>query len=229
MDGPRATYARYDPQSSQTATSWGFLDPNFQEYKPKQDKTSDVMPGFTFGGPILKNRLFGFVGSNPEFYDVERKVNYNQAGGLGGLGVVAFSQNTQTYYTTARLDAVVSEKIRLYASWLYQLQKQSGENLPNADSAAGLFNVSSATPPAAFAHGVGYTAPNTTTNVGADFSITPRLVATTRFGYYFENYHDFGLPTTGTLKGTWRNTQFTSYAERSYRPWSIELPLACGA
>ena len=35
--------------------------------------------------------------------------------------------------------------------------------------------------------------------MGADFSITPRLVATTRFGYYFENYHDFGLPTTGTL------------------------------
>ena len=108
------------------------------------------MPGFTFGGPILKNRLFGFVGFNPEFYDVERKVNYDQAGGLGGLGVVAFSQNTQTYYTTARLDAVVSQKIRLYASWLYQLQKQSGENLPFADSTAGLFNVSSSTPPIRF-------------------------------------------------------------------------------
>jgi hypothetical protein len=198
MDGSPTPFARYDPQSSQVATSWGFLDPNFQEYRAKQDKTSDVMPGFTFGGPILKNRLFGFVGFNPEFYDVERKVNYDQAGGLGG-GVVSFSQNTQTYYGIGRLDAVVSQKIRLYASWLYQLQKQSGENLPSADSRNGLFNVSSSTPPTAFAHGVGYTAPNTTTNVGADFSITPRLVATTRFGYYFENYHDFGLPTTGTL------------------------------
>jgi hypothetical protein len=199
MDGPPATYARYDPNSSQAATSWGFLDPNFQEYKPKQDKTSDVMPGFTFGGPILKNRLFGFVGFNPEFYNVERKINYDQPGGLGG-GIIAFSQNTQTYYTTARVDAEVSKKIRLYASWLYQLQKQSGENLPNADSTnPNNFNVSAATPPSAFAHGVGYTAPNTTTNVGADFSITPRLVATSRFGYYFENYHDFGLPTTGTL------------------------------
>jgi hypothetical protein len=198
MDGSPTPYARYDPQSSQVATSWGFLDPNFQEYKAKQDKTSDVMPGFTFGGPILKNRLFGFVAFNPEFYDLERKVNYDQAGGLGG-GIVSFSQNTQTYYTTGRLDAVVSQKIRLYGSWLYQLQKQSGENLPFADSTNGIFNVSSATPPSAYAHGVGYTAPNSTTNVGADFSITPRLVATTRFGYYFENYHDFGLPTTGTL------------------------------
>jgi len=199
MDGPPTTYARYDPASSQQNLSWGQLDPNFQEYVPKKDKTSDVMPGFTFGGPILKNRLFGFVAFNPEFYDVERKVDYNQPGGLGGLGVVAFSQNTQTYYGTGRLDAAVSQKIRLYASWLYQLQKQSGENLPAADSANGAFNVSSTVDPAAFAHGVGYTAPNSTTNVGADFSITPRLVATTRFGYYFENYHDFGLPTAGTL------------------------------
>jgi carboxypeptidase family protein len=199
MDGPPTTYARYDPASSQQNLSWGQLDPNFQEYVPKKDKTSDVMPGFTFGGPILKNRLFGFVAFNPEFYDVERKVNYNQPGGLGGLGTIAFSQNTQTYYGTGRLDAAVSQKIRLYASWLYQLQKQSGENLPAADSANGAFNVSSTVDPAAFAHGVGYTAPNSTTNVGADFSITPRLVATTRFGYYFENYHDFGLPTSGTL------------------------------
>jgi Carboxypeptidase regulatory-like domain len=212
MDGPPPTYDRYDPTSSQAlggpggatacklaGTCWGFLDPNFQEYQPKQDKTSDVFPGFTFGGPILKNRLFGFVAFNPEFYDLERKVDYNQPGGLGGLGVVAFSQNTQTYYGMGRIDAVVSQKIRLYGSWLYQLQKQSGENLPNADSKTGAFNVSSAVAPGAFAHGVGYTAPNTTTNIGADFTITPRLVATTRFGYYFENYHDFGLPTTGTL------------------------------
>jgi hypothetical protein len=201
MDGAPTTYARYNPQSSQVKTSWGFLDPNFQDFVPKQDKTSDVQPGFTFGGPILKNRIFGFIGFNPEFYQVERKVDYSQAGGLGGgLGVIAFSQNTQTYYGVGRLDAEVSKKIRLYASWLYQLQKQSGENLPFADSRTpGVFNVSSATPPAAFAHGVGYTAPNTTTNIGADFTITQRLLATTRFGYYFENYHDFGLPTSGIL------------------------------
>ncbi len=206
MDGPPPTYARYDPTSSQQSPTWGLTDANFQDYVPKQDKTGDLMPGFTFGGPILKNRLFGFIGFNPEFYTLERKVDYNQLnnlgglGGPGGLGVVAFSQNTQTYYGTGRIDAEVSKKIRVYASWLYQLQKQSGENLPFADSTnPNFFNVSAAVVPTAFAHGVGYTAPNSTTNVGADFSITPRLVATTRFGYYFENYHDFGLPTSGTL------------------------------
>ena len=123
--------ARYNPQSSQATTSWGTTDPNFQEYASKKDKTSDVFPGFTFGGPILKNRIFGFVAFNPEFNDLERGVNYAQTGGLGGgMGLVNFSQNTQTYYTTARIDAEVTKKLRVYASWLYQLQKQHGENLP---------------------------------------------------------------------------------------------------
>ena len=36
-----------------------------------------------------------------------------------------------------------------------------------------------------------------TLNTGADITLTNSLVATSRFGYYFENYHDFGYPTTG--------------------------------
>jgi hypothetical protein len=187
-----------DPSSSQTITSWGAVDPTAQLYKPKKDKTSDVFPGFTFGGPIWKDRIFGFVGFNPEFNDVERGVNYDQSGGLG-LGLINFSQNTQTYYTNARVDAVVTQKIRVYASWLYQLQKQHGTNLPFADSVAGYDNVSATVDPSVYNHGIGFTAPNSTTNVGMDYSITPRVIATLRFGYYFENYHDFGLPTTGTL------------------------------
>ena len=49
-----------------------------------------------------------------------------------------------------------------------------------------------------FAHTLGYDAPNTTFNSGMDYTITSRIISTTRFGYYFENYHDFGYPTTGT-------------------------------
>jgi hypothetical protein len=29
--------------------------------------------------------------------------------------------------------------------------------------------------------------------------LTPHIVSTTRFGYYFENYHDFGYPRNGVL------------------------------
>jgi hypothetical protein len=200
LDGSQTDYARYNPISTQQTGPLGnyLTDAGFQEYQPKRDKTSDVFPGFTFGGPILKDRIFGFVAFNPEWNDVERTVDY----GAGNGGVIPFSQNTQTYYTTARVDAVVTQKVRLFASWLYQLQRQSGENLPFADSTNNYFNVSSANVPSNYSHAVGFVAPNSTTNVGADITITPHLIATTRYGYYFENYHDFGLPTTGTLT-TW--------------------------
>ena len=211
MDANPSNYSRLDPNSTQTPggvpgcgttptspACWGEIDPVAQLYSPKKDKTSDVFPGFTFGGPIWKDRIFGFVGFNPEFNDVERGVNYDATGGLG-LGLINFSRNTQTYYTTARIDAVVTKKIRVYASWLYQLQKQYGTDLPFADSQYGYDNVSATIDPSVYNHGIGFTAPNSTTNVGMDYSITSRLIATLRFGYYFENYHDFGLPTTGTI------------------------------
>jgi hypothetical protein len=192
--------ARYNPLSSQTTTSWGALDPQFQEYVPNKDRYSDILPGFTFGGPIIKDRIFAFVGFNPWIQNDERGVNYAQAGGLGGgLGRLSFSQNTRSYYTNARIDTEVTQKLRVYASWLYQLQKQYGENLPFWDSATGDFNASSSILPSNYSHNIGSTAPNSTTNVGVDYSVTPRLIVTGRFGYYFENYHDFGYPTVGTL------------------------------
>jgi hypothetical protein len=199
MDARASTFSRYDPNSAQITKSWGLTDPNFQEYVPKKDKTSDVFPGFTFGGPIWKDRIFGFVAFNPEFNDTERTVNYPVGGVVPAGGPVSFSQNIQTYYTNARIDAAVTKKLRVYASWLYQLQKLSGENLPFQDSTNGLFNISSAVAPSNFSHALGYTAPNSTTNVGADYNLTSRLILTGRYGYYFENYHDFGFPQTGAL------------------------------
>jgi hypothetical protein len=191
-------FARYNPLSSQQQQPWGLSDPEFQEYAQNKDHYTDILPGFTFGGPILKDRIFGFVGFNPWIQDDERALNYDQEGGLG-IGVQKFSQNIRTYYTTARVDMEVTQKLRLYASWLYQLQKQYGEDLPGlADSANGLFNPNATVNPVVFSPNLGFTAPNTTTNVGMDYSITPRLIATLRFGYYFENYHDFGFPLTGT-------------------------------
>jgi len=89
----------------------------------------------------------------------------------------------------------VTQKIRVFGSWLYQLQKQYGENLPGSDPTnPALVNTSVYNNPSNFAHTQGYDAPNVTINTGADITITKNLVSTTRFGYYFENYHDFGYP-----------------------------------
>lgn len=213
LDGGPQAYSRYDPNSALTCPQSfcgtgagtnptnGYIDEASQIFQPKRYHSSDVFPGFTFSTPILKDRVFAFVGFNPEWNDSERFVAYPAGTGFPDVpaagGVVPFSRNQQTYYTTARVDAVVTQKIRVFASWLYQYQRETGVKLPHGDSTTGLVNLDTANDPSSFAHTLGYTAPNQTMNFGGDITLTPHLVATTRFGYYFENYHDFGYPTAG--------------------------------
>jgi hypothetical protein len=218
MNGSPNPQARYDQASVGTTTTWGQIDPDYQLYQYVRPHTSDVWPGFTLGGPVLKlvpkiggkDRIFGEIGFNPEFNLYEEKLNYGPNNG----GIIPFSQNTHTFYSYARVDAEVTHKIRVFGSWLYQGQRQAGESLPGGDSVQGYFNtntgcfgalttatncLSSGNAPSNYAHDIGYTAPDITVNTGADVTITQSLVATTRFGYYFENYHDFGYPEAGTI------------------------------
>jgi hypothetical protein len=208
LDGSPTANSRYDPGATNTTTSWGAIDPTYQNYQPIRPHTSDTQPGFTFGGPIWKDRIFGTVGFDPEFNNYERKIAY-------ATGTLPYSQNTQTYYTYARLDVAATQRIRVFGSWLYQQQRQSGENLPTPDSVQSYVNPSTGCFGAAttagkpcsgdpipffvYGHNLGFSAPNSTTNAGVDWTISNSLVSTSRFGYYFENYHDFGYPTTGTI------------------------------
>jgi len=223
MNGSPAVRLRYDPTSAGTPTAWGQIDPAAQDYQPIRPKTSDLFPGLTAGGPLigllpslfkvpdsaysnLAKRIFFFGGYNPEFNAFERTLNYGPYGGK-----IPFSQNTHTDYAYGRLDAEVTSKVRLFASWLAQDQKQWGESLPLSDSVQGYYNPvtdcsglgskltcgGNFISPSTYAHTFGYAAPNTTMNFGADVTITKNLVSTSRFGYFFENYHDIGYPTNG--------------------------------
>jgi hypothetical protein len=214
-DGSPTAFNRYDPTYTTAIDPTGnaYIDPTTQQYQAKRDKLDDIMPGFTIGGPVFKDKLWFFAGFNPEFRNRERDVYFN------GIGETPFSANQQTYYTTARLDYALNSRIRLFASWLYQYQRESGQDFPFADPTTAIENpstgcfgtftsttpgaptgcVGSGSPVYAFGHNLGFGSPNTTTNFGADFTITPRLVATARWGISFQNYHDFGFPTTGTL------------------------------
>jgi len=211
MDGSPTAYLRYDPTSSgcpgtspappscPVGAPTGFrTDAASQLVQPRQDHFRIIQPGATIGGPIIRDRVWFFAGIAPLFTDRVRTVDFGAVGsGTPAAGVQEFNQDQQAYIGTARIDATVTQKIRVFASYLSQHTRESGVNLPVADSVQGFLNESTTVPITAFSHGFGYSAPNLTTNIGADITLTPRLVSTTRYGYFFQNYHDFGWPTAG--------------------------------
>lgn len=198
MDGSPTQFLRYDP----TQAGVGLFDPPAQTYSQKKDHFRTIQPGFTVGGPIKKDRLWFFLGFAPFYSSTGRTVNFGPSicASLGGcpnetLGNQLFNRDFQQYFTTARLDANVLQKVRLFGSWLYQYSRESGVSLPRRDPVdPAIENDTIFTPLSQFAHGLGFSAPNSTYNVGADITLTPKVVSTTRFGYFFQNYHDFGWP-----------------------------------
>ena len=94
----------------------GLSDANYQSYQNSNDHFSDVRPGFTLGGPLFpflssgwRDKAFFFVGFNPDLNRDARTVNYGPASaGNPATGVIPFSQNTNTYYMTARVDVQAS-------------------------------------------------------------------------------------------------------------------------
>jgi len=192
---PTNAFLRYDPTQGGNAVLG--QDPGAQLYQAQKDHFRILQPGFSVGGPIVKDRLFFFLGFAPQINSLAKTVNFGAND--GNAGNQYFTQDRQTYYGTGRLDASLTQKIRLYGSWLYQYARETGNSLPLSDpvkSQAGYLNTSINSPLTNFSHGLGWVAPNSTYNVGADISLTPKIVSTTRFGYFFENYHDFGWPTT---------------------------------
>ncbi len=215
MDGGPNSTLLYNPLSSGNSNPalGPVVDADSETYSPKKDHFRIVQPGFTVGGPVVKDRLWFFAGFAPQYLSTARTVNFGPpiCADIGGcpnqdLGNQLFTQDRQQYYGTARLDATLTQKIRVFGSWLYQFERESGVNLPAADSInqEGLLNAGGTpagstgifTPLNSYSHGLSFAAPNSTYNVGADITLTPRIVSTTRFGYFFSNYHDLGWPTS---------------------------------
>jgi Carboxypeptidase regulatory-like domain len=216
-------FLRYNP----TAVGTPGFDPQAQDYNPKQDHFRIIQSGFTIGGPILKDRLWFFLGFAPQFNTLAKTVDFGAND--GGAGNQYFTQDHQLYYSTARLDYVLTQKIRVFGSWLYQYSRETGVNLPISDpvnAEAGYVNTSTGSPLTSFSHGLGFVAPNATYNTGADITLTPKIISTTRFGYFFENYHDFGWQTS-TPNLVW-NTDGIGALDNAGNPLPAGLAVAGG-
>jgi hypothetical protein len=157
------------------------LDQPVEYYYPIKDHYRIVDPGFTLGGPMIKDRLWFFVSAAPDFNQTRRTVNFTYPGASGPR---IFNDNVYTYNALARLDFLATQKIRLHGSWQYGYQRGTGTSLPGADEVHHQFNPSSTVNPDNYNGGIGYVAPNVMYSMGADITITPTIVVTTRFGYW---------------------------------------------
>ena len=183
------------------------LDQPAEYYYPVKDHNRIVDPGFTLGGPILKDRLWFFISGAPDFNNTRRTVNWN-APANAAVGPRIFNQDTNTYNALARLDFLATQKIRLHGAWQYGYQRQAGV-LPQADDVHNQYNSATTQNPDNFNYGIGYVQPNVMYNVGADITLTPTIVATTRFGYWaFDNTPETrGLPTG--IRYIYRDTNYS--------------------
>ena len=186
---------RYDPNSSYSTAARS--DNTAQFYSPIKDHYRQVQPGFEVGGYLIKDRLWLFGASAPQFNTKRRTTNFTNANCLlagNCLGLRNFNFSEQIYFSLVRLDYKVTDKIRVFAAYQYNYDRQSGTAFPNADSVNHLSNSSAGTPVDSFNGGIGNIAPNNLFTTGADIIITSNMVATTRFGHAYQNYADRGLP-----------------------------------
>lgn len=193
FDASAPTTNRFNPQGSVN----GRFDIATQNYTPTKDHYRYIQPGGVVGGFLIKDRLWVTAGLSPQFNAIRRTVNFTNATCVAAgncYGIRSFNNNSQTYYSFGRLDYKATERIRLYGSIQYAYLRETGVLFPNADSIQGLFNSSSNTNPDNFNNGIGDVQPNILGAAGADITITPNLIATTRLGRFYTNYGDRGVP-----------------------------------
>jgi hypothetical protein len=94
----------------------------------------------------------------------------------------------------ARLDGLATQKIRVFATWQNNYTRVYGNALPTADDVFGSANPDAGRNVQDFTYSIGYVNPRVVYNVGADMTLLPTLVATTRFGYDYRDQQDRGRP-----------------------------------
>lgn len=214
---------RYDPNSTGYSSA-NRVDYPIQYYTPKKDHYRMVQPGFIATGFLVKDRVWLAVGGAPFFRTQRREVNFNAptcATINNCAGVRQFNFSDQTYYSYGRLDVKITDKYRVFGAIQYSYNRATGVTFPTADDVNGLFNSASNNPVDSYQGALGYVQPNIIYNVGLDATLNSHMTASTRFGSFFQNYADRGLPvgdrflwlttsaaTTSSLSGSTLGTAF---------------------
>lgn len=184
---------RYQPgfsYNSSTRTA-----PPAEYYLAKKDHRRIVDPGFEAGGYLLKDKLWFFTSYAPTFDRLGRTVNFSKQSLTSNNGPRTLNQRVDVHNALTRLDYALSSKVRLYAAWQYGYERDTGTNLPSPDSITGQINNNGTTDVNNYRADYGAVYPENLFNFGGDITVTPKLVVTARYGYWFNNAEYRGRPT----------------------------------
>ena len=150
-------------------------------FVPKEDSYSSIFPGFSLGGPIIKQRLNFFTSYFPEFTRTQRDIAFL-------AGPKTTTNKITRHYGLARLDYSPTQNMQFNTSYLWTPIRSTGGLTGNDPRVA--------PPNTNFANLGGYTPANAYT---ASFTYTPtsKTVLSARYGYKYLNDkgNTYGLPT----------------------------------
>ncbi|MBI3698790.1 MAG: TonB-dependent receptor [Acidobacteria bacterium] len=157
-------------------------------YMAKKDQRTIVEPGYQLGGPLLKNRLWLFSSYIPSVDTTRRLTSFTGP----NPGPRNLAQTITQHNAYNRLDYGLN-RLRLFGAWNYAYSRTTG-TLGGLDSAAGQTNTGRTTDPNTLRADAGSVNPLATYTFGGDWTPTARVVVSARYGYFFQNNEQRGIP-----------------------------------
>jgi len=165
------------------------LDGTPEYYIPKKDGRNILEPGYELGGPLVSDKLWLFSSYIPTIDTIHRTVNFTGANPGSRTLTSSFVQHNM--YN--RIDYNVASTLRLFGSWNYSYGRQTGQ-LVLPDSAVGQLNTQASTDPNTLRSDAGFVYPTSVYSFGGDWTPTSKLVVSARYGYFFNNVEQRGVP-----------------------------------
>jgi len=166
------------------------LDATPESYMGKKDYQNIVEPGYEIGGPLYKDKLWLFSSYIPTLQTTRRTTVFTGS----NPGPRTLNQRFTQHNAYNRLDYGMFNSLRLFASWNYAYSRTEG-TLGGMDSTqAGQRNTGASTDPNTFRSDSGTVNPLSVMTFGGDWTPTAKLVVSARYGYFFSNNEQRGVP-----------------------------------
>ncbi|HMV49723.1 MAG TPA: TonB-dependent receptor [Blastocatellia bacterium] len=140
-------------------------------FRAREDEYRTFYPGFTLGGPIIKERLNFFTGYTADLARTERTIPF-------AVGTRTTTSRVVSHRGVARVDYAPTQKLQINTSYFWNPVKQTGQLSGNDPSVA--------PPNTDFSTRGGYT-PASNYTASATYTVKSNLILEARYGYKYLN------------------------------------------